>query len=103
MKQGVTVYLDVPLDALARRIAAVGTESRPLLHFDSGDAYTKVIICFLHTIQIGALSSGTCTMCSQISVYPVQVFVGLFTLSKKRAQSYASADVTVSVLGMLFF
>ncbi|KAK4740898.1 hypothetical protein SAY87_024486 [Trapa incisa] len=67
MKQGVTVYLDVPLDALARRIAAVGTESRPLLHFDSGDAYTKV-------------------------------FVGLFTLSKKRAQSYASADVTVSVL-----
>lgn len=42
MKQGITVYLDVPLDSLARRIAAVGTNSRPLLNFDSGDAYTKV-------------------------------------------------------------
>ncbi|XP_031389880.1 shikimate kinase 1, chloroplastic-like isoform X2 [Punica granatum] len=70
MKQGVTVYLDVPLDALAKRIAAVGTESRPLLRFESGDAYTKV-------------------------------FVGLFTLSKKRGPSYASADVTVSVLEIL--
>ncbi|XP_058084397.1 shikimate kinase 3, chloroplastic [Magnolia sinica] len=41
MKQGVTVWLDVPLEALARRIAAVGTDSRPLLHQESGDAYTK--------------------------------------------------------------
>ena len=44
MRQGITVFLDVPLDALARRIAAVGTDSRPLLHFKSGDAYTKVAI-----------------------------------------------------------
>ncbi|KAF5951228.1 hypothetical protein HYC85_009172 [Camellia sinensis] len=44
MKEGVTVYLDVPLDALARRIAAVGTGSRPLLDFDSGDAYTKAFM-----------------------------------------------------------
>lgn len=58
MKQGVTVYLDVPLDALARRIAAVGTESRPLLHFESGDAYTKVVICSLIAIQIGVLVFG---------------------------------------------
>lgn len=42
MRQGITVFLDVPLDALARRIAAVGTDSRPLLHLDSGDPYTKV-------------------------------------------------------------
>ncbi|XP_078180528.1 shikimate kinase 1 [Carex rostrata] len=41
MKQGVSVWLDVPLDALARRIAAVGTASRPLLDEESGDAYTK--------------------------------------------------------------
>ncbi|XP_068637733.1 shikimate kinase 3, chloroplastic [Aristolochia californica] len=41
MKQGITVWLDVPLDALAKRIAAVGTDSRPLLHDDSGDPYTK--------------------------------------------------------------
>lgn len=66
MKQGVTVYLDVPLDTLARRIAAVGTSSRPLLHFDSGDPYTRA-------------------------------FVGLFTLSKKRSDIYANADVKVSL------
>lgn len=48
MKQGVSVWLDVPLDALARRIAAVGTASRPLLDEESGDAYTKV--AFMHRI-----------------------------------------------------
>ncbi|KAL5980992.1 Shikimate kinase [Asimina triloba] len=41
MKQGITIWLDVPLEALARRIAAVGTDSRPLLHQESGDPYTK--------------------------------------------------------------
>lgn len=41
MKQGITIWLDVPLEALARRIAAVGTNSRPLLHEESGDPYTK--------------------------------------------------------------
>lgn len=44
MRQGVTVWLDVPLEALARRIAAVGTASRPLLHQEPGDPYTKVDI-----------------------------------------------------------
>ncbi|KAK9130041.1 hypothetical protein Sjap_010528 [Stephania japonica] len=43
MKNGITVWLDVPLEALARRIAAVGTGSRPLLHDESGDAYTKAL------------------------------------------------------------
>jgi len=42
MKKGLTVWLDVPLDALARRIAAVGTASRPLLHQEYGDPYAKV-------------------------------------------------------------
>lgn len=42
MQKGITLWLDVPLEALARRIAAVGTDSRPLLHHESGDAYTKV-------------------------------------------------------------
>ncbi|KAM0936385.1 putative shikimate kinase [Dioscorea sansibarensis] len=41
MKQGITVWLDVPLEALAKRIAAVGTDSRPLLHEEPGDPYTK--------------------------------------------------------------
>lgn len=40
MNKGVSIWLDVPLEALAHRIAAVGTDSRPLLHDDSGDAYT---------------------------------------------------------------
>lgn len=43
MKKGLSVWLDVPLDSLARRIAAVGTASRPLLHKEAaGDAYTLV-------------------------------------------------------------
>ncbi|XP_024529110.1 shikimate kinase 3, chloroplastic [Selaginella moellendorffii] len=31
MRHGITVYLDVPLDALAKRVVAAGTEKRPLL------------------------------------------------------------------------
>lgn len=47
MHKGISVWIDVPLEALAQRIAAVGTASRPLLHHDlSGDAYSKVA-CFL--------------------------------------------------------
>lgn len=41
MRRGISVWLDVPLEALARRISAVGTASRPLLHQESGDAYSK--------------------------------------------------------------
>ncbi|KAK9272096.1 hypothetical protein L1049_002465 [Liquidambar formosana] len=41
MQKGVSIWLDVPLDALAQRIADVGTHSRPLLHHGSGDAYIK--------------------------------------------------------------
>lgn len=42
MQKGISVWLDVPLEALARRITAVGTNSRPLLHHESGDPYLKV-------------------------------------------------------------
>ena len=44
MHKGVSVWLDVPVEALARRIAAVGTDSRPLLHYEAEDAYTRVSI-----------------------------------------------------------
>ncbi|XP_024029363.1 shikimate kinase, chloroplastic isoform X2 [Morus notabilis] len=44
MHKGVSVWLDVPLEALAQRIATVGTGSRPLLHHDSGDVYTKTFM-----------------------------------------------------------
>uniref|UniRef100_A0ACD5ZRA2 Uncharacterized protein n=1 Tax=Avena sativa TaxID=4498 RepID=A0ACD5ZRA2_AVESA len=40
MKKGMSVMLDVPLDALAKRIAQVGTASRPLLDQPSADPYT---------------------------------------------------------------
>ncbi|KAK1592251.1 hypothetical protein Q3G72_021874 [Acer saccharum] len=43
MHKGISVWLDVPLEALAERIAAVGTGSRPLLHHESGDTYTKAL------------------------------------------------------------
>ncbi|KAH9669638.1 Shikimate kinase 1 [Citrus sinensis] len=44
MQKGISVWLDVPLEALAQRIAAVGTDSRPLLHqCESGDAYTEAL------------------------------------------------------------
>lgn len=50
MHKGISVWLDVPVDALARRISAVGTHSRPLLHNESGDIYAKVynLILKLH-------------------------------------------------------
>lgn len=43
MHNGISVFIDVPLDALAQRITAIGTASRPLLHHGSGDAYTQTI------------------------------------------------------------
>lgn len=51
MQKGITVYIDVPLEALAQRISAVGTASRPLLHNESGDAYTKVITYQVNLIR----------------------------------------------------
>ncbi|KAM6557291.1 hypothetical protein CsatB_004310 [Cannabis sativa] len=44
MQKGITVWLDVPLDALTQRISAVGTGSRPLLPNESGDIYSKKIV-----------------------------------------------------------
>ena len=51
MKKGLSVWLDVPLDALAKRIAQVGTASRPLLDQPSDDPYTAVFIFILKTIM----------------------------------------------------
>ncbi|KAK9942208.1 hypothetical protein M0R45_007886 [Rubus argutus] len=53
MCNGISVWLDVPLEALAQRLAAVGNDSRPLLHHretimrltslfeERGDAYAN--------------------------------------------------------------
>jgi hypothetical protein len=53
MKKGLSVWLDVPLDALARRIAKVGTASRPLLDQPSGDPYTMVATCSFIFVHAG--------------------------------------------------
>jgi shikimate kinase len=52
MKKGLSVWLDVPLDALARRIAKVGTASRPLLDQPSGDPYTAVNTCSISIFHV---------------------------------------------------
>ncbi|KAI9116939.1 hypothetical protein K1719_011938 [Acacia pycnantha] len=43
MHKGVSIWLDVPVEAMAHRITAVGTDSRPLLHNETGDAYTQTL------------------------------------------------------------
>ncbi|KAL3339688.1 hypothetical protein AABB24_028345 [Solanum stoloniferum] len=43
MHKGISVWLDVPLEALVKRITAEGTKSRPLLHEESGDVYDKTL------------------------------------------------------------
>lgn len=48
MHKGISVFIDVPLDALAQRLTAIGTASRPLLHHGSGDAYTQVNIFYYY-------------------------------------------------------
>lgn len=62
MQNGISVWLDVPLDALAQRIIAVGTDSRPLLHHGSGDPYSKV--SFLLYIVLTAYKQPELLVCS---------------------------------------
>ncbi|RWW23757.1 hypothetical protein BHE74_00040303 [Ensete ventricosum] len=89
MKQGITVWLDVPLDALARRIAAVGTASRPLLHQEPGDPYSKVtssqfdhLFFFKHDPTVKIM---------------LQAFAKLTALSEERGKAYANAVARVSL------
>ena len=45
LRDGITVWLDVPVEDLARRVTTVGTESRPLLGGDCCDfekAFSKL-------------------------------------------------------------
>ncbi|KAJ0039980.1 hypothetical protein Pint_26918 [Pistacia integerrima] len=65
MHKGISVFLDVPLEALAQRIAAVGTNSRPLLHHESGDAYTKAFkrLSSLWEERSGAYENANARVC----------------------------------------
>ncbi|EPS62829.1 hypothetical protein M569_11960, partial [Genlisea aurea] len=51
MRTGISVWLDVPLEALARRISAVGTDSRPLLHPQSGGVRTVTVERLSHLLE----------------------------------------------------
>ena len=42
MRRGISVWLDVPVEALAQRITIIGTDSRPLLHSEARNAYMEV-------------------------------------------------------------
>uniref|UniRef100_A0A0R0JH37 Shikimate kinase n=1 Tax=Glycine max TaxID=3847 RepID=A0A0R0JH37_SOYBN len=69
------VWLDVPLKALGQRITAVGTDSRPLLHYEEGDAYTK-----FYPLKL------TCRLVLRLSA-----------LFEERSEAYANAIVKVSL------
>jgi len=102
MKKGLTVWLDVPLDALARRIAAVGTASRPLLHQESGDPYAKVATNTLH-MRIDLLRSSQYILffvnltVLRTSYFLMQAYAKLTSLFEQRMDSYANADARVSL------
>ncbi|KAH1245762.1 Shikimate kinase 1, chloroplastic [Glycine max] len=71
----ISVWLDVPLKALGQRITAVGTDSRPLLHYEEGDAYTK-----FYPLKL------TCRLVLRLSA-----------LFEERSEAYANAIVKVSL------
>eukprot|EP01018_Ginkgo_biloba_P037826 Gb_11258 [translate_table: standard] len=51
MKRGITIWLDVPLEALAKRVVAVGTESRPLLGHSSVDSHSQAFARLTELIE----------------------------------------------------
>ncbi|KAL9229691.1 hypothetical protein vseg_005130 [Gypsophila vaccaria] len=52
MRSGVSVWLDVPIECLARRISAVGTGTRPLLRGEGEDAYTQAYTRLSELIEV---------------------------------------------------
>lgn len=95
MQKGITVWIDVPLEALAQRIAAVGTDSRPLLQYESGDAYTKVgrnQLYFQSNLLIIDLLTYTL----------LQALLRLNSIWKERGHAYANAHTRVSLEGKLY-
>lgn len=70
LRHGITVWLDVPVEALAERVVAVGTESRPLLGLTEGDTARS------------------------------QAFARLLNIFEVRGPFYADADAKVSLQQM---
>ncbi|KVH96234.1 Shikimate kinase [Cynara cardunculus var. scolymus] len=74
MHKGISIFIDVPLDALAQRITAIGTASRPLLHHGSGDAYVQTFkrLSMLWEERSIAAKLGQADVCS---VTPTQIAI----------------------------
>lgn len=72
MRTGITIWLDVPLEALAKRVVAAGVESRPILSQDSADSDPYL-----------------------------QALTKLQSVYSKRKSIYPGADVRVSLEGEL--
>ncbi|KAI3459984.1 hypothetical protein Pfo_016647 [Paulownia fortunei] len=64
MKQGVSIFLDVPLYTLALRIAKDGPSSRPLVQDGSGNALTRAFrnLLILHERRKAAYSNADATV-----------------------------------------
>lgn len=80
MHKGISVWLDVPLEALAKRIIAEGTKSRPLLHEESGDAYDKVAFPFIRQLEFPVLICMPCAKADMFCVLPVDTSLSLVRL-----------------------
>ena len=74
MHKGISLWLDIPIELLAQRIAAVGTNSRPLLHYHAGDAYTQVNFFFF-------------------SFFPFFAMLGVFFLYVRGISSFTVIDI----------
>uniref|UniRef100_A0A0C9QTX3 shikimate kinase n=1 Tax=Wollemia nobilis TaxID=56998 RepID=A0A0C9QTX3_9CONI len=76
---GVTVWLDVPLEALAKRIAAVGTESRPLLGQASIDPYAQAFARLQQLIEKRGEAYGNSN--ARVSLQKIAAEIGCVDVS----------------------
>lgn len=80
LRHGITVWLDVPVEALARRVVAVGCESRPLLGQVSPEtAYHQAFNCLesLFVERVGYYKNAD----AQVSVAGLATIMGLEDVS----------------------
>lgn len=79
LNHGVTVWLDVPLEALAKRVVAVGTGSRPLLGQASVDPYTQAFARLTELIEKRGAAYGNSN--AKVSLQKIAAELGYFDVS----------------------
>eukprot|EP01018_Ginkgo_biloba_P015389 Gb_29792 [translate_table: standard] len=119
MGHGITVWLDVPLEALAMRVVAVGTESRPLLGETATTGYSqswsirvvegkwrsKELHGMLENYKVFYFNGLECKLCilhrsSEIirkGDPECQALMRLTKLYEDRSDAYANSDAKVSL------